>query len=281
MHGGGTATVRRVGVGVLAFFWGFLFFGLIDLTSFTQGELFHAGVLLETGWGLFFLVLVAVPLGAAAVRPALAPTAALVVAADAVAVLVAAVVSASPVHLQIALGLALSAIAAAPVRATLGRLRRALPVTGAPLLVVVLGTMPWAAYGLTCAAAARDPLTEPDETWWFDHWPIQAALPLAVLLVSLLSATEVPGRRLAGWCAGGAAAYLGVFFWAYPVSDPVVLAATSRPWAVAAVGWGVALVASMYAPPRAPRRRQPYSRRPLRHDPEDFSHLGDKESSGS
>jgi hypothetical protein len=59
--------------GLLAVFWGFLFYGLIDLLAFAQGPDFHASLLLSTGWGLLFLVLVAGPLVAVAVRPGRVP----------------------------------------------------------------------------------------------------------------------------------------------------------------------------------------------------------------
>src|SRR3954467_9460307 len=66
----------RVLAGLFGVFWGFFFYGLIDLLAFAQGEQFHATLLLSTGWGLLFLFLVAAPLLALAVRPsAVSPSA--------------------------------------------------------------------------------------------------------------------------------------------------------------------------------------------------------------
>ena len=50
--------------------WGFFFFGLIDLAVvIVQDEQFYEMYLLDTGWGLLYTVLVAVPLVAFALRP--------------------------------------------------------------------------------------------------------------------------------------------------------------------------------------------------------------------
>src|SRR5690349_3523897 len=49
-------------------FWGLLFYGLIDLLAFAQGEEFHATLLLSTGWGLVFVFLIAAPVVALGVR---------------------------------------------------------------------------------------------------------------------------------------------------------------------------------------------------------------------
>src|SRR5690242_11297605 len=77
---------RRVLAGVLAAFWGLVWFGLIDLlTAVLRDPDFTNGYALELGWGLFHLVLVAGPLVALVVRPrAGLPVAMLAVATTAV-----------------------------------------------------------------------------------------------------------------------------------------------------------------------------------------------------
>ena len=67
--------MRAVAV-LFVVFWGFFFFGLIDLLVYLQGAEFMPSFHLETGWGLFFLIIVAAPLLAVALRPgALLPAA--------------------------------------------------------------------------------------------------------------------------------------------------------------------------------------------------------------
>ena len=91
----------RVLAGLFGLFWGFFFYGLIDLLAFAQGEQFHAALLLSTGWGLLFLFLVAAPLVALAVRAsAVSPSALAQVALVAAAVITAAALSSSPRYLS-------------------------------------------------------------------------------------------------------------------------------------------------------------------------------------
>lgn len=53
----------RVLAAVLAIFWGYLFFGLIDLAVvFDRTPGFYESYLLETGWGILYSFLVAAPL---------------------------------------------------------------------------------------------------------------------------------------------------------------------------------------------------------------------------
>jgi len=76
----------------------------------------HASLVLSTGWGLLFLVLVAGPLGTVAVRPGTRTTAVGQVAVAGVAVGVAAALSGSPRHLLVAGGLLATAVALVAVR---------------------------------------------------------------------------------------------------------------------------------------------------------------------
>src|SRR3954447_1147609 len=74
MPGGSMSRARRVAaVGtavVVAVFWGLLWFGLIDLLVVVQqNSVFDRHYLLESGWGLLYLVLVTVPVLVLAWRP--------------------------------------------------------------------------------------------------------------------------------------------------------------------------------------------------------------------
>jgi hypothetical protein len=101
-----SAVWLRILAGLFGLFWGLLFYGLIDLLAFAQGEQFHAALVLSTGWGLLFLFLVAAPLVAVAVSgSAVAPSALAEVALAAAAVIAAAAPSSSPQHLAVAAGL--------------------------------------------------------------------------------------------------------------------------------------------------------------------------------
>ena len=79
-------------------------------------------------------------------------------------------------------------------------------------------------------------------SWEFDHWPIQAALGVALVLIAALAATYHPGWVVRTWCVGLGAAWLGLISWIYPE----LAASLGEPWAVAACVWGLAFVAVMH-----------------------------------
>jgi hypothetical protein len=238
---------------LLGLFWGFFFYGLIDLLAFAQGEQFHATLLLSTGWGLVFLFLVAAPLVALGVRGrAVSPSALAEVALVAAAVVAAAALSSSPRHLVLAAGL----LAAVAVLAALSRDRpwhvaatwrwSALPGT-----LVILAAAPCCAYAWTSARATGGPQVT-DDTLGLDHWPVQAALPLALLLISALAAGHPSGWRLPAWSAGTAAAWFAVVCWL----EPHLVGSMSRPWAAVTLLWSAAFVAATYLSARDRQRRR-------------------------
>jgi hypothetical protein len=199
----------RVAAGAATVFWGFLWFGLIDLLVVVlQDEEFHHHYLLESGWGLLFLVLVAAPLGVLAVRPG-EPIALMQVAVVAVAVLLGAVWR--PAWPQLWNGLALAATAA--VLAWLGP-PRSERLSRADLwlsLLVVLGLPGAVAYG---APLVGTPKGVEDITNGVSHYPMQASLAYAV--VGLVALAAVTRSRLPAWTASFSALWLGVESVVYP-----------------------------------------------------------------
>ncbi len=229
---------------LLAVFWGYLFYGVIDLLVFLQGPEFHESFHLETGWGLSFLVMVAAPLVAVAVAPeTVMPAALQQVLLVGVAVAIGAALSASPKHLLPAVGLGATAIAVAAlsggVRAALPRPRR---WSRGPGALVVVAAGPWFAYALAAAETARAG-NHVELTWGLNHWPIQAALAVGIVLVAALVATFPPGAVLAAWCVGVCATWFGAVSVIYPDLD----ASLGRVWGATAIAWGVAFVAVAYA----------------------------------
>jgi len=235
----------RIAAALLAVFWGYFFFGVNDLLVFLQGPEFHASFHLETGWGLFFLFLVAAPLVAVAIAPlAVFPAALQQVLLGGVAVAVAALLCVSPGHLVLAAGLG----------GTVPLVVRNLGVNGGevfwrprrwawgPGVLVVAAAGPWFVYAWEAAEAARAGRNPGEETWGLHHWPIQAALALGVVLMAALVATFPRGWVVPAWCVGVCSVWLGVVSWIYPELD----ASLGRPWATAAVAWGLVFVAVTY-----------------------------------
>jgi hypothetical protein len=241
----------RVSASLFAVFWGYLFFGLIDLLVPLQDESFHEVLLLETGWGLVFVFLVAAPLITAAVRPHAALSVALqqlVVVSGAVTV--AALMSASPRHLLITIGLlpTVLVIARGDAQSVLKLSRQWSWVPGA---LVVAAAIPWFIYAATAASAHRDESPPMDLTWEFNHWPIQAALPIAVVLIAAFAATYPPGWVVPTWCAGVCAAWLAVVSW----FEPDLAASLGRAWALTALAWAIAFVATVHMTAHSRTRR--------------------------
>jgi hypothetical protein len=244
---GSASAAGRVWLGVAAamfgLFWGFFFYGLIDLLAFAQGEQFHAALLLSTGWGLLFLFLTAGPLVALSARaPAVSPSALAQVALVAAAVGLAAALSSSPGHLVVSAGL----IATVAVLAVLGRDRpwhvtRTWRWSAFPGTLLILAVAPCCAYAWTSARTTGGAQLT-DDTWGLDHWPVQAALPLALLLICALAAGHPSGWRLPLWSAGTAAAWFAVVCWL----EPDLVASVSRPWAAMTLLWSAAFVAATY-----------------------------------
>lgn len=241
---------RALAVGS-AIWWGFLFFGLIDLmTVVIQDDRFYRHYLLESGWGLLYLVLVTVPFLVLVVRPTagLPLTQVLVVA---VAVAAAAALAGYPRLLLPAVGLGLTGAAvgcAAGTRTDPAGWRRA----DLPLVLLALAAVPagWR-YAWAQAHGWRDAL-DPSITNGLDHRPMQAALGLAVPLVAGLAAVAVGARlplwRVPLWTAAFAAVWLGVESVVYPGLEASLGTAPG----VAAACWGVAL--AVVAEARSGRR---------------------------
>jgi len=202
-------------------------------------------LLLSTGWGLLFLFLVGAPLVAFAVRPsAVSPSALAQVTLVAAAVMTAAALSASPRYLSVVAGLLVTvAVLALAARDRPWDALRAWRWSTLPATLVLIAVAPCWAYAWSSATGdAR--IT--DDTWGLDHWPAQAALPLAVLLISALAAGHPPGWRLPAWSAGTAAAWFAIVCWL----EPNLVASVSRPWAAATLLWSVAFIAATHPRPR-------------------------------
>lgn len=222
VHGRAALGVARTLAVVTALFWAVPFFGLVDLAvPILETPGFYEAYLLETGWGVLYTFLVAMPLLVLAVAPRwMLPLLGLAVVAASLAV--TAVVAASWVQLAPAAAIALNA----GLLATLVHRRRvrfatgwrADPVVGALALLL---TAPALAFAVDLIRGFREgrPPTD-DDTWGIDHWPTQAALALAVGVLAWLVAVGV--RR---GCSGTvsvtvtvavAAGWFGYWSLAYP-----------------------------------------------------------------
>lgn len=255
--GRGRRFLARVVAAAGAAFWGFFFFGVIDLlTPFVEGDEFAAHYLMETGWGLTYLVLVAVPLVVLVVRPG--STAALLeLVAVGVALAAGAVLAGSPAHLVPAFGVLATSGVIAVLGRPLPRLRFARP--SRPLAVVTgLALLPAAAYAWDMARATENP----EETWGLDHYPAQAGFAIAVVLVALLAWYVVDARRRSAWLPAVTAAFSAIWMGSLSLAWPERLGSLGTAGGLVAVVWGLALPAlvALEAPrPRSASHRDAYA----------------------
>jgi hypothetical protein len=233
-----------------AVFWGFLFFGLIDfITPFTLGEEWAPHYLVETGWGLLYLVLVTVPLLVLVVRPGTA-VALLQLVAVALALMLSAVLAWSSAHALPGVGVLLTAWALAALsHARPPGLARPAPIT---VVVTAVGVVPAAAYAWDMARATDNP----EETWGLDHYPAQAALAVAVVLVALLAACTLAREGLGWLLPAGTAAFCAVWLGWQSVVWPERLASLGTVGGTAAIAWGVALLVATVADVRVVGSRE-------------------------
>jgi hypothetical protein len=237
LPGSGVMTVSRGRIGlaralaaVSAVWWGFFFFGLIDLmTVVVQDARFYEHYLLETGWGLLYLVLVAVPFAVLAVRPRVGLPV-LQVLLVTLAMVGGAVLATYPRQLLAALALGLTVFAvlwAAGSRPVVRDRRPDVPLAGLTALVVPAGL----GYAWSQAHGWRG--LPPEITNGLDHSPMQAALGLAVPLVAALGAvglgTGHSGWRVPVWTVAVTVLWLGAVSMVYPVTR----AASGPSWASA------------------------------------------------
>lgn len=215
-------------------------FGLFDLAVTWDDDWPQV---LEAGWGLFFVLLVAAPFGLAMVRPARIRTAIAQLTVGVGVLTASALASSEPQLLRFALAVAVeTAVIGWLGRPLLGSPR---PVrVSMPLLVVLLaGVVPWLAYAFRMYDLNR--LGSPvDITVGVDHYSVQGAVGLASVALVLLAAAWPEGRRFISACVGMTAVYLGLVSYAWPDAA----GGFERPWSAGCIAWGLAVVAAGVAP---------------------------------
>jgi len=80
-------------------------------------------------------------------------------------------------------------------------------------------------------AIPGDPHTE------MEHWNRMAVFALVVIVWALIGSSDRPGWRLTAWIAGLSSMWYGLQSLLFPTASAATL-----PWAVAAIGWGIAYI---------------------------------------
>lgn len=219
-------------------------------------------VALEAGWGLFFILLVAVPLILLGFVPRWARVARFELVLAVVLMTVTALVTVEWWLLVFAAGVAVEAYVLLRVRRPLRaaevepRTEPGVPRSFTPMLVALLGLGPWVGYAVGNLARAYDGDAVRDVTMGVDHYAVQAALALAVPVLALVAVARPDSDAWHGWTAGLVACYLGVQSLVWP-DQPGGL---NRAAAVLALAWGVAIW--LAASPREAEAPQPVDDEP-------------------
>lgn len=214
-------------------------FGAIDLSVSWDRDW---PVALQAGWGLFFTLLVAVPLLLLGNVARLARVARFQLVLAVVLMTVTALVTVEWWLLVFAAGVALETYVLLRVRRPLpqevaGPQHRVAPGSCLPLAVALLGFGPWVGYAVGNLAHAYDDDVVRDVTMGVDHYPVQAALALAVAVLAVVAAARPVADAWHGWTAGLVSVYLGVQSLVWP-DEPGGLDRTA---AALALCWGVAI----------------------------------------
>jgi hypothetical protein len=249
--------IRVIGWTVGAF-WLLLFFGLVDLSVplfFQNRPEFYEGYLIETGWGVLFTFFAGIPMCVLGVRSDWI-SAALLPVASGVAVLIACLASGQPVQLIIVAALLIPSAVVWALSRTVGEAGRGRSgparLLGAggfrpriPTLGLALVALPPAI--IFAAAMIRTALEgepEPDYTYVFDHYPIQAASVLVIPVATALLALRLPGWQPMMIVVALGTAWYGLV----SVVHPDHVGSWGAAWGWTGVAWAAALSALVLVP---------------------------------
>lgn len=210
-------------------------FGVIDLvTALAPGPEWEALRMLEAGWGIVFGVLIPVALVVQIGRGA-GPVAAvqqLVVVTTSLALATVLTTKAREWLLVLVLAVFTAVVIALhPARSRVFRASGAPDWTLAAL--AALAAVPAGIYAADMAANRRAGLGG-DDTLGFEHWTVQSALPVCLVLLVALSAAKTDGWRV----PAASAAVGGVTLGAVALMAGDVPANFGTGWAIGAIVWG-------------------------------------------
>jgi hypothetical protein len=231
-------------------------FGLIDLSVTWNADWPQV---LEAGWGLFATAIVAAAFVLIAVWPraATAGTAQLVVATVCLAVSAVAAKETRLFVLVALLGLQTAMVGgllAKALREGTDPSRHRSQFSQSLFLVAAAAVVPWLSYGLQMWALNRENRPDGDITLGIDHYSVQGALALALAVLPVAAALRANLRPFFPVCTSVAASYLGLVSLAWPDAA----GGLGRTWSIAAIVWGVALLAAVFS--ADPRRATPADR---------------------
>jgi len=251
----------RAFAGGSSLFWTLVFMGVVDLAvPIQETPGFYESYLLETGWGVLYTLLVGAAFVSLAVRPGMVMP---LTQVGIVAVCVAVTAVAAGSWIQLVPGLLLGLNCYVFLR--LGRYRRVRgnwypprldPLVGALALgLVPLGVL-FAVDMVNGFREGRPPLD--DDTWYIDHWPMQAAFALAAAGVAVAVAAGVRNRSSGTAVSAGCVAVAVGWFGYWSATYPNHAGSAGEAGGTGLIGWAAAFVVVVAW--RLARRRTPSPR---------------------
>ena len=212
-------------------------FGVVDLSVTWSSDWPQV---LEAGWGLFFTVLVGAAFVAVAVRPRSARPGVVQLAVAALALAVSVIAGREAPLAWVAVLLAVETLVVAWLAFPSWRSSRTSRGADASMVALAaLGVVPWLAYAVDMWAANREERPDTDITNGIDHYAVQGALGLALAFLPVVALLRPAATVFIPACVGIAAAYLGLVSFAWQDAA----GGFGRAWSIAAMVWGLVLVA--------------------------------------
>ena len=230
--------------------------GLIDLLTLLGwvDQQYVWEVPLEASWGALFTFFLSGAYIWVALFPRTPTPAFLQLAISAVALAVSAVAGTDWRPLAVAVGVVASGLVLWLLLGRPGLTGMPRPaVRRAPLVVGVVGLPLWLPYALDAFAQSRSGVLG-TITQGIEHWPVQGAAAVAIVLASFAMGLSADGRPLLRVAVSLSAVYIGMAELAYPDRLGAV---GSLLWGVGVTLWGL-LVALVVVPSDSPREEQPH-----------------------
>jgi hypothetical protein len=105
-------------------------------------------------------------------------------------------------------------------------------------VVVAVAVIPAAAYAWELSRGTENP----EETWGLDHYPVQGAFAIALVLVAGLAAYATGQRLASRWLPALTVGFSAAWFGVQSMVWPERLGSAGTVWGLLVVVWGVALV---------------------------------------
>ncbi|GAA2590970.1 hypothetical protein GCM10010399_21620 [Dactylosporangium fulvum] len=258
------AIAIRVFAAVFALLWAVLGFVVIDLeVTIAPSAEWVPVVLLDGGWGLLVTFLIVAGFALVTVRPQwvdeIVPQVLVVAALIAGSGFLGAesavwwMVLALLVQAGVLAGLAMigrrrGVLAVADVRRPAGS-----GVSWTLAVLATLGAVPWLVYAADMYAANRERRWPTEITNEVNHWAVQGAFAVALVIFTAVAALRPTLRRFNAVRVATCAVYLGIC----SLRFPTVAAALPTTWAVLAIGWGALVVVCPFLDRGRRVRREP------------------------